>query len=175
MSMKTVSTKYSTVSKVIIGTLLSLSINSSFAAPSYDLRVTRVEGRDSLSLRSQPTTSSAVKTYIPFNSIRIKYLNQESGIWRYVQYNGVKGWASSLYLAPYGAGEGHYYATHGYRSPVHLKVRSRPTVRSRIKTQIPEFETGVEGRGACTKSWCPVTYNGVKGWVSRSYIGSWSP
>lgn len=158
-----------------MGATLSLLISPSFADPQPNFRVTRVEGVDTLALRSQATTRSRIKAHIPFNASGIRYLNKSHGIWRYVRYASSTGWVSSKYLAPNEIGDAPYYSTHGYRLPDYLNIRSRPSSFSRIKGKIIEFETGLEGAGQCTTYWCPINYQGTTGWVNRRYIASWSP
>ncbi|MCK5902231.1 MAG: SH3 domain-containing protein [Cocleimonas sp.] len=160
---------------LIVGTLISLCSNTGFASPPYDLRVTRVEGSNSLNLRSEPRVDAAIKTYIPFNSLHVKYLNKAKGHWRYVQYAGVKGWVSTHYLAPQDIGGNRYYSSHNYHAPTSLKVRQSPNKHSDIMAKIPPSETVIQGIGYCRGLWCPVRYKGQKGWVNRRYIASWSP
>lgn len=132
--------------------------------------VTRVAGTDSLALRSKPSIQGRLLIQIPFNALKVKNKVARQNDWCKVEYKRVTGWASCHYLTE-SSGQ-HYYATIGYTDK--LNIRRTPQINSPIVGTIPPLETGIQGNGECNAAWCPINYQGKKGWVGQRYLMSWS-
>ncbi|MBJ6608842.1 MAG: SH3 domain-containing protein [Candidatus Thiothrix moscowensis] len=132
--------------------------------------VTRVNGADTLFIRSLPSSSGRVIGNIPFNAVRVQNLGTRSGGWCKVKYGTTSGWAGCQHLTE--SDGNRYYATHGYSD--RLNIRKSPSTSARVVGTIPPLETGLQGTGECNTSWCPVDYQGKRGWVGRRYLASWS-
>lgn len=147
-----------------------LDANATADGPDY-YAVTRVEGMDVLYIRNAPSGSAGIIGYIPFNATRVQNLAGRSGGWCKVKYGWSAGWSACQYLAESDGNS--YYATHGYTD--RLNIRRAPSMSASVVGTIPPLETGLQGTGACNTYWCPVNYQGVRGWVGRRYLASWSP
>ncbi|MDD5391587.1 MAG: SH3 domain-containing protein [Thiothrix sp.] len=157
---------------VVLGLALSASAFNAYATadgPDF-YAVTRVMGTDSLALRSSPASSGRVLTYIPFNAVKVQNKVERSNGWCKVAYAGKTGWAACKYLAE--SDGNRYYATHGYTD--RLNIRKTPSTSAAVVGTIPPEETGLQGTGECSATWCPINYQGKRGWVGRRYLGSWS-
>ena len=132
--------------------------------------VTRVAGMDSLNLRGAPDAQARVLTTIAFNAVNVQNLGERQGTWCKVGYNGHRGWAACAHLTE--SDGQHYYGTQGYNDA--LNIRRSPRMSAAIVGTIPPLETGIQGTGECTRDWCPIDYQGKRGWVGRRYLASWS-
>lgn len=132
--------------------------------------VTRVAGTDSLMLRATASARARVLAQIPFNAVNVLNLWASSNGWCKVQYARTTGWAACKYLTE--SDGNRYYATQGYSDL--LNIRTGPGLNARVVGTVPALETGLQGTGECNNDWCPVDYQGKRGWVGRKYLSSWS-
>ncbi|MBU0654653.1 MAG: SH3 domain-containing protein [Gammaproteobacteria bacterium] len=132
--------------------------------------VTRVDGTDTLYMRSAASSSARIVAYIPFNATRVQNLAQRRGGWCKVKYGSTSGWSGCQHLTE---SDGNmYYSTHGYTD--RLNIRRAPSMSASVVGTVPPLETGLQGTGACNAYWCPIDYQGKRGWVGRRYLASWS-
>ena len=132
--------------------------------------VTRVAGTDSLNIRATPSMRGRVLAQIPFNAVHVQNLGERRDTWCKVKYGNRSGWAACTHLAE---SDGHrYYATQGYNE--YLNIRKTPSINAAVVGTIPPQETGLQGTGECGATWCPIDYQGKRGWVGRRYLSSWS-
>lgn len=147
---------------------LSFQQASAFVGPAT-FAVVGVRGTDSLALRDKPSLTGRILTRIPFNTITLRNLGTRSNGWCYVQYAKIKGFAACKYL---GESSGtRFYSSHGYTGK--LPFYQKASKNSPIAGYLPPYETGIEGLGACSTTWCPINQQGKKGWVARKYLASW--
>ena len=132
--------------------------------------VTRVAGTDGLALRHIASSRGRIVARIPFNAVRVQNKGDRSGSWCKVQYATSVGWASCQHLTE--SDGNRYYSTQGYTD--RLNIRKTPSTSAAVVGTIPPLETGLQGTGECSASWCPVDYQGKRGWVGRRYLASWS-
>jgi uncharacterized protein YgiM (DUF1202 family) len=155
-----------------LGLALSASAFNAYATadgPDF-YAVTRVVGTDSLALRNAATSRGRVLTYIPFNAVRVQNKVGRSNGWCKVAYAGKTGWAACQHLTE--SDGNRYYATHGYSD--RLNIRKTPSTSAAVVGTIPPEETGLQGTVECSATWCPIDYQGKRGWVGRRYLASWS-
>lgn len=95
------------------------------------------------------------------------YVSRGNGSWAHVSYNGVNGYVSMSYLKKYvpaPSNEGWYTCT----APHYLQIRAGRSTRYRARGRIYPgrrvYVTSVSG------GWGKVSYNGVTGYVSMSYL-----
>lgn len=53
-----------------------------------------------------------------------------------------------------------------------LNIRSAPDANASIVRTIPPYGSGIRMTGNCAGQWCPIDYQGSKGWVNRRYLTS---
>ena len=53
-----------------------------------------------------------------------------------------------------------------------LNIRSGPNADLPIVGRIPPVGRGVRITGACSGKWCPIDYQGMRGWVNTQYLAS---
>lgn len=70
--------------------------------------------------------------------------------------------------APSPAADGH--CVMGVARGDTLRIRSGPSAEHRELGGIPPGSCDVHVVGACSGSWCPVTYRGLRGWSNASYL-----
>ena len=150
-------------------TLAGANANATADGPDF-YAVTRVSGTDFLALRNMPSSSGRIVARIPFNAIKVRNKVERRNGWCKVQYQQALGWAACRYLTE-SAGQ-RYYATQNYSD--YLNIRRAPSMAASVVGRIPPQETGIQGTGECKADWCPIDYQGVKGWVSQRYLMSWS-
>ena len=150
--------------------LLLLASYSSNALGVGYYAVTRVAGIDSLNLRATPVISGRIVGYIPFNAVRVQNLGERLNGWCKVKYANSSGWAACSHLTE--SDGNRYYASQGYND--RLNIRKTPSTTAAIVGTIPPLETGIQGTGECSSTWCPIDYQGKRGWVGRRYLSSWS-
>ncbi|QTR51055.1 SH3 domain-containing protein [Candidatus Thiothrix anitrata] len=132
--------------------------------------VTRVAGTDTLALRDAPSSRGKILARIPFNAVRVKNEVERRSGWCKVQYARTLGWVGCKHLTE--SDGNRYYSTQGYTD--RLNIRKTPSTSAAVVGTIPPLETGLQGTGECSASWCPVDYQGKRGWVGRRYLASWS-
>ena len=132
--------------------------------------VTRVAGTDTLALRDAPSSRGKILTRIPFNAVQVKNEVERRSGWCKVQYARTAGWVGCKHLRE--SDGNRYYSTQGYTD--RLSIRKTPSTSAAVVGAIPPLETGLQGTVECSASWCPVNYQGKRGWVGRRYLASWS-
>lgn len=132
--------------------------------------VTRVAATDTLALRNAPSSSARLISPIPFNAVNVTNLGTRKLGWCYVAYQKRNGWAACKHLVE--SDGKRYYSTQGYND--FLAIRKTPSSGATMVGKIPPYETGLQGTGECNASWCPIDYQGKRGWVGRKYLASWS-
>lgn len=163
-------TRFSALALGIALGVSAFNVHATADGPDY-YAVTRVEGTDSLYIRSAPSSSARIVGYIPFNATHVQNLAERTGGWCKVRYGRTSGWSGCQHLTE---SDGNmYYSTHGYSD--RLNIRRSPSMYAAVVGTIPPQETGLQGTGACNTYWCPIDYQGKRGWVGRRYLASWSP
>lgn len=140
-----------------------------------DFRVVRVSGGDVLNMRAAPLATARIVRSLSFNSRGLADLGKTSGAWRYVRYRGSRGWVHGYYIQGDDPGEKTHYSIMSGDGGGGAAIRSWPSTLSRKIGSIPLTETGVGSAGPCTRRWCRVSYNGIKGWVLRRHLAVWIP
>ncbi len=149
------------------------------ATPSVDGTVTYtstyymyVAADGGLNMRSLPSKSSSRILNIPDNSTIVVhgYSSIYTG-WVYIEYGGYYGWVASDYLVScpstnYSNVSGYYYVN---ASPT-LNIRSGPGKSYGVIGSIPDGACVYVQKCNQSGSWAYVTYGGVTGWVSTSYL-----
>lgn len=123
-----------------------------------------------VNLRSGPSTSNTVLWVVPLDAKLGTSPTVKNGF-RYVSYNGQAGWTADAYISAtppddqYGEGPvPNYQATTG-----NLNLRAEPSLSARILTVIPAGSR-VKPNGSLAYNFARVTWNGMTGWVSISYL-----
>ena len=140
--------------------------------PDQFYSVTRVSGTDRLAMRSKPSSTAPVVHWFAFNAVNITNLGVQSKGWcQVISPNNRLGWSACKYLTP-SNDSNRYYSTQGYGD--FLAIRKTPRSSATMVGKIPPYETGLQGTGECSATWCPINYQGKRGWVGRKYLASWS-
>jgi uncharacterized protein YgiM (DUF1202 family) len=152
--------------------LACLPVLAQATEPDQFYAVTRVSGTDRLAMRTKPSDTTPILYWFAFNAVNITNLGVQSKGWCQVMNDKMRvGWSACKYLTPADNGN-RYYSTQGYRD--FLAIRKMPSSSAPMVGKIPPYETGLQGTGECNATWCPIDYQGKRGWVGRKYLASWS-
>lgn len=146
------------------------------ATDSY--RVVNVAADDVLNVRQGPGARYAIVAALPPDSRGVRLVGsvQCVGVWCEIQHRVGTGWVNTLYLAyDVAAIAAPTQSMQTYRvinvaSDDVLNIRSGPGAGlASIGTILPNSH-GIRIVGSCSGQWCPIEYQGTRGWVNKQYL-----
>lgn len=147
-----------------------------YSAPNY--RVVEVSGADHLNLRSRPSTRGYVVAEIPFDQRGLASTGEMENGWVELRYwdedgRAITGWASAKFLEEDLSEARVTYAVTGIRRHDGLEIRREEGYGRRVGT-LAWNATGIESRGDCSTSHCPIRFydrsGSLRGWVSKDHL-----
>jgi uncharacterized protein YraI len=147
------------------------------AAPTQTYRVTNVATDDVLHIRSGPGAGLASIGSIPPNGRGVRIVGSCSGPWCPIEYQGTRGWVNKQYLLDDTATAAAPARTQTYRvtnvaADDVLNIRPGPGAGLASVGSIPPNARGVRIVGSCSGQWCPIDYQGTRGWVNKLYLST---
>lgn len=137
---------------------------------------------DTLRVRSGPGSGFAAIGGIPPSACGVIVRGRCRGVWCPVGYGGLTGWSSARFLdmaaRPQAArpspaqpiAVGASVCVRGLPAQVTLKVRASPTPSGALLYGFHNGSCGVRITGACVAGYCPVAYQGYRGWADSRYL-----
>jgi uncharacterized protein YraI len=139
-----------------------------------------------LNVRSAPTTSAAILTKIRNGETYAITGRNQTSTWWQLNVNGVTGWVSALFVNAVNTANVPVVDPGNTQPPVqptqftvttvsNLHLRSQPTTASDSLLVIPRGSTAQVVARNSSNTWLRVTYSGVTGWVSISFVAASPP
>ena len=129
-----------------------------------------------VNLRSGPSTGHQVLRVVPKGTI-VGYLGDQRNGFLYVDYDGLAGWMSADYLAPYGGegpgGPGGEPSMAAYTTD-DVNLRESPSYSGRVIKVLPRG-TQVIRHHNVSPPWGMVAVDGITGWVHGDYLSPTPP
>ncbi|MFL4476387.1 SH3 domain-containing protein [Paeniglutamicibacter sp. MACA_103] len=129
----------------------------------------KVKTTANLNLRTGPSTAYRILLTIPQGTTVVVSAQASTG-WYKVSYAGRTGWVSNRYVSIVGStapAPSSLPAT--VRTTANLNLRTGPSTEYRILLTIPAGTT-VKVSARASNGWYKVSYAGLTGWVSNSYV-----
>ena len=145
---------------------------------SINYRVVDIAGSDHLNLRLRPSTRSAILAEIPFDQRGLASTGEMANGWVELRFwddrgRAITGWAAGNFLEEDQDDTLVTYAVTGIRRDDGLEIRREEGYGRRVGT-LAWNATGIESRGACTETYCPVRFydrsGSLRGWVSKDHL-----
>ncbi len=141
-------------------------------------RVVDIAGADHLNLRSRPSTRGAILAEIPFDQRGLAATGDTENGWVELRFwdargRAITGWASAKFLEEDQDDTKVTYAVTGIGRGDGLEISREEGYGRRVGT-LAWNASGVESRGACADSYCPVRFydrsGSLRGWVARENL-----
>ena len=129
---------------------------------SISFRVAGLDATANLPMREGPLVGARIVGSLSASASGIAYLKTSVREWSLVDYNGVKGYVLSRFLAREAAEPRQRYGVQGEDS---LKVFSFGGADADVVGEIPYYASGIAPIGECGAHWCHIRYLGLVGFV----------
>jgi uncharacterized protein YraI len=135
-------------------------------------RVVGVAPDDVLNVRQGPGARFPIVGTLPPDSrgVRLASAVECVGVWCQANFQNASGWVNTLYLGSDIADAATTFRVVNVASDDVLNIRSGPNSSSPIVGSIPPDGRGVRIAGTCNGRWCPVDFQGIRGWVNKQYL-----